>query len=66
VTQRVEVRREAPVTETRTAQTTPATTPVQEVQQPPLGLIIAVVGVAVVAAATALILRRRKPAATTG
>jgi peptide/nickel transport system substrate-binding protein len=66
VTQRVEVRREAPVTETRTAQTTPTTTPVQEGQQPPLGLIIAVVGVAVVAAATALILRRRKPAATTG
>ncbi len=66
VTQRVEVRREAPVTETRTIQTTPTTTPVQEVQQLPLGLIIAAVGVAVVAAATALILRRRKPAATTG
>ena len=66
VTQRVEVRREAPVTETRTIQTTPTTTPVQEVQQLPLGLIIAAVGVAVVAAATALILRRRKPAPTIG
>ena len=67
VTQRVEVRREGPATtDTKTVQTTPVTTQVQEAPQPPIGLIIAVVGVAVVAAATALILRRRKTAPTAG